>query len=329
MKMGMLKRNLGVLLLLLLLCTACEIPASTTDPAAQASATPNLTLTEWFRPTTGKTPTPEAVDTEEAAEEVEATPTATEEMEEEDTEAEDDTDTPSETATLIPGESPDGVEVDDEGDAAQITSEYIDDAPVIDGDLDEWSGTEYLLDKVVSGNEFYANQYDLSGNFKIAWDMEYLYLGVRVWDTQFVQTSSGAQLWMGDSLEVLLDADWFGDLNEDELSADDFQLGFSPGNLREVAVPEAYLWAPTDDAAPLEDTEVAGSLTEDGYTMEVAISWEELGITPEDGLTLGFLLSISDNDSIGQNAQQTVVSFRSERALHNPSTWAPLFLLKP
>jgi len=38
----------------------------------------------------------------------------------------------------------------------------------------------------------------------------------------------------------------------------------------------------------------------DGYLVEAAIPWSVLGVTPYGGLSMGFALSISDNDAAGQ-----------------------------
>ena len=211
----------------------------------------------------------------------------------------------------------------------QWTIAYLDQAPVIDGDINDWPGTIYAMDKVVFGPEFYANQIDLFGEFKFGWDADDLYLGVLVRDSQFVQTSTDALLFQGDSIEVLLDTDWSGDQNSDTLSADDYQLGFSPGNLVDISLPEAYMWAPSDREGPMQSALVKGRLTDDGYMVEIAIAWEELGVTPTAGMTLGFLLSVSDNDFIGQNKQQTVISISETRNLTNPTTWLPVILAAP
>ncbi len=211
----------------------------------------------------------------------------------------------------------------------QWTIPYLEKAPTIDGDINDWPGVIYAIDKVVFGSEFYANQIDLFGEFKFGWDADYLYLGVLVRDTQFVQTSTDALLFQGDSIEVLLDTDWSGDQNSDTLSADDYQLGFSPGNLVDISLPEAYMWAPSDREGSMQSALVKGRLTDDGYMVEIAIVWEELGVTPTAGMTLGFLLSVSDNDFIGQNKQQTVISISETRNLTNPTTWLPVVLGAP
>jgi len=215
------------------------------------------------------------------------------------------------------------------GENVQWGIEYLAAAPVIDGDIGDWPGVIYAIDKVVFGVEFYANQIDLFGEFKLGWDAQYLYIGVLVRDSRFVQTATEDRLFLGDSIELLLDTDLNGDPDSQELSADDYQLGFSPGNLEDVPLPVAYLWAPTDREGVMQSTQVQGRLTDDGYMVEIAVSWQELGLNPTAGMTLGLLLSVSDNDTIGKNEQQTVISISETRNLTNPTTWIPVVLASP
>lgn len=212
---------------------------------------------------------------------------------------------------------------------AALQIAYLETAPVIDGDFADWPGVIYAIDKIVFGQEFYANQIDLFGEFKLGWDLKHLYLGVLVRDSRYVQTSTEALLFQGDSLELLLDTDRSADLASEELSADDYQIGFSAGNLMDVPLPEAYLWAPADREGALQSALVKGRLTDDGYMVEIALAWEELGVTPTAGMTLGFLLSVSDNDTLGKNEQQTVISISQTRNLTNPATWLPVMLAAP
>jgi hypothetical protein len=128
---------------------------------------------------------------------------------------------------------------------------------------------------------------------------------------------------------MLLDADVPGDFSEHALNNDDFQIGVSPGNLLERTAAEVYIWAPEYKAGPVSRVLVAGRLTEEGYLMEVAIPWFVLEVTPFADLHLGFLFSISDNDAVGQNVQQSVASYVPRRILYNPTTWNDLRLVQP
>jgi hypothetical protein len=211
----------------------------------------------------------------------------------------------------------------------QVEAHYLNSAPTIDGSLTDWSGEMYTMLDVVYGMEYYADPADISGQFKVAWDDINLYLGVVVFDTRYSQTASGTQMYLGDSLEILMDTNLSGDASDTQLSSDDFQIGISAGNLHDVAIPEAYMWYPSDKISSLPNVQIGGGLIEGGWVVEVAMPWSEVGVSPNNGMTLGFLLSISDNDMQFMNKQQSVVSFSETRELQNPTSWSELQLVKP
>ena len=329
----------GILLGLLLVMSACTRSVTPTEEpqATEIDLFPQQTLTAMSL----------AVDTQAADSPPEDTATTTPLPPEE-------TETPAEQATETPLTATSTPEITEEtqesstgnalivtqtvspvsippagGDSVQWAIENLAAEPVIDGDIGDWPGVIYAIDKIVFGPEFYANQIDLFGEFKLGWDAQYLYIGVLVRDSRFVQTATDERLFLGDSIELLLDTDRNGDLDSQELSADDYQLGFSPGNLEDVPVPVAYLWAPTDREGVMQSAQVQGRLTDDGYMVEIAIAWQELGVTPTAGMTFGMLLSVSDNDTIGKNEQQTVISISETRDLTNPTTWIPVVLASP
>jgi hypothetical protein len=284
------------------------------EPTLILSPTPNLTLTAVFAP--AATSAGDAVEPTSATEPDMDSPTIT-----------PSADTAEPTAETPPpiayAETPAAAV------AVGVEAFFVDDTPSIDGDLTDWHADMFSLNQIVYGSEYYANEADLSGQFKVAWDSNYLYLGVVVFDTRVTQTASGDLLYLGDSLEILLDTDLAGDAELAELSSDDFQIGLSPGNLNDIAIPEAYLWYPSERAASLPSVQISADLIEGGYVVEAALPWAEVNVSPSDGLTLGFLLSVSDNDMLNMNAQQSVVSFVEIRELQNPTTWSELTLVNP
>ena len=64
------------------------------------------------------------------------------------------------------------------------------------------------------------------------------------------------------------------------------------------------------------------------YRIEVAIPWSLLGVTPYDGMRLGFAVSINDNDDTTKNVQQTMLSTAQYRNFLDPTTWGELVLVK-
>ena len=306
------------------LFTACSLTrifsgdnqAEDTAPTDIVSPTPNLHLTEVFgNATANATVVDEPAETDAPGAD---SPTETPEAE---TEV---TDVPPEST-----EAPSYAETPAAAVVEEVEAYYLDDPPVIDGDLTDWVGEMYSITDIVYGGEYFANPADLSGQFKVAWSSSYLYLGVVVFDTRFAQTATGSQLYLGDSLEILLDTNLAGDSDVTELNSDDFQIGISTGNLNDVAIPEAYLWYPSEQMGSLANVQIAGALFDGGYVVEVALPWADVDISPTDGMILGFLLSISDNDMLGMNAQQSVASFSALRELQNPTSWGELLLVNP
>jgi hypothetical protein len=200
--------------------------------------------------------------------------------------------------------------------------------PLIDGDPGDWSAAWYTADKIVDGEGYHAGAADLSAEFKLGWNQDFLLVAAVVRDSKFVQNAKGAQLWQGDSLELLIDTDMTGDYYLDVLNHDDFHLGISPGQLNLVSGNplEAYIWEPSDKRGVFDRVAIAARLTSEGYLMEVAIPWFMLKVTPAAGQHFGFLFSVSDNDAGNENHQQTVVSFAPERKLYDPTSWKDLTL---
>lgn len=208
-----------------------------------------------------------------------------------------------------------------------VEAVFLSSPPVIDGDPSDWTANTYAMENIVFGEGFYADKSDLSGVFQIGWDNDALYIGAVIRDTRFVQTATESELYRGDGLEILIDTDLSGDFYSDELSSDDYQIGFSPGNLIQSSDPEAYIWYPGSQAGTALQINVAGQQTADGYAMEVKIPWSVLGISPNANQRYGFVLSVNDNDSVGDVQQQSVVSFGYQRTLFDPTGWYNLLLL--
>ena len=209
---------------------------------------------------------------------------------------------------------------------ASVSALYVSPPPKIDGDVEDWAGLVYTAAEVVFGPEYYSGVSDVSAEFKIGWDTSYLYVGAVVTDNKFIQSSTGAFLYQGDSLEILLDVNVSGDYNSDELNADDYQLGLSPGKLSSDFPPEAYLWFPLAQEGVPSGVKIAVSPREKGYVLEAAIPWSVFGAQPAVGQHFGFAFSISDNDGGGLRQQQTMVSYVTTRLLEDPTSWGDLVL---
>lgn len=229
--------------------------------------------------------------------------------------------------------TPDEQQAAPEGDAPTIAwfMPEREDLPIaIDGELVEWGELDYTIGDVVFGPENYADAADASLKWTAAWDAEYLYLAVDVRDDVVAQYASGENLFQGDSLELLLNMNLFGDLNDEELNEDDYQFGMSPGALTNPMVPnEVYLWFPAEKQGRVLDAGIMFRTTPLGYQGEIAIPWATMQNTPSPGQTFGFVLSLIDNDQPDTQQIQTIIASHNTRELYLPNTWEGRLELGP
>ena len=209
-----------------------------------------------------------------------------------------------------------------------ISAGYMTVKPVINADFSDWNFQKYPVNYVVFGLKNWTGNADLSGKLMVGWDNDKLYIAIKVLDDTYVQNAHGAQLFKGDSLDILLDTNVASDYYLQALSSDDFQLGISPGSPQPGNTMEAYLWYPKARAGSLSDVKIEAFLLDDGYRLEAAIPWSTLGVTAHAGQHFGFAFSLSDDDQPGTTIQQSMVSTIPNRQLTNPTTWGDLTLVK-
>ncbi len=144
----------------------------------------------------------------------------------------------------------------------------------LDGALEEWQKlTPLVVDKkanVVYGAGAWKGPQDLSVKIWSQWDEEAVYFAFDVRDNVVVQERRRGDMWEGDHVELWLDTDLYGDYNEAMNSADDFQIGLSPGNFQDIP-PEAFIWVPSVAPAAAAKIKVGARKTETGYALEVRI----------------------------------------------------------
>ena len=211
----------------------------------------------------------------------------------------------------------------------KIAATFLQTPPNVDGNLSQWTLYQYPADFVVYGKGEWSDAQDLSAKVMVGWDYNNLYLGVHVIDNRYVQNSSGEYLYLGDSLEVLLDTNLPADFYVNSLSPDDFQLGISPGSPDPGDDPEAYLWFPRTIKGSRAKVKIAAQDVDGGYDVEVAIPWSVFEVNPLAGQHFGFAFSVSDNDKTTEDLQQSMVSSVPNRHLTEPTTWGDLLLSQP
>ncbi len=211
---------------------------------------------------------------------------------------------------------------------APVVARYLSSPPRIDGDWSEWKDVtnEYPANFVVWGRNHWTGPEDLSASFHLGWDDKYLYLAIKVRDDVYVQNATGANLYNGDSLELLLDTQLTEDFQSTQLTDDDFQLGLSPGRPHIGTGQEAYLWAPNWLAGKQKTVQIEARRESGMYRVEAAIPWTVFQMEPVAGQHYGFGLSVSDNDNGDGGVQQSMVSNLPDRNPGDPTTWGDLTL---
>jgi len=200
---------------------------------------------------------------------------------------------------------------------------------VIDGDWGDWvdRATQYGMDYVVYGKGNRSDSDDLTASFIVGWDGSFLYVAFKVKDDIYAQNASGADIYKGDSVELLIDTDLYGDFYTTTLNADDYQLGISPGKGDISAPTEAYLWYPRNVAGTRTQVVAVSSSSTGIYRIEARIPWSMLGVTPKSGMALGFVASVNDNDNTSENVQETMMSSDPRRTTFlDPTIWGELIL---
>ena len=206
-----------------------------------------------------------------------------------------------------------------------VTASFRAAPPVINGDLSDWAGASYPVTNVVFGIANWTGAADLSATIRYGWDNAYLYLAATVADNSYQQLATGAFIYQGDSIEILMDTNVSADFYTTGLSADDYQIGMTPG-AKPGLIPAAYIWYPTSRTGSAPWVAVAADLTATGYNIEAAIPWAQLGVIPATGQHFGFVFSVSDNDTPATTKQETMVSNVATRHLTNPTTWGDMTL---
>ncbi len=314
-------------LLMVVLLSACYrpqiIPAEPTS-GDMPEATPNATMTAIFAIVESLTaqPTNTAVPPTDTPEPATLVPTV----------IPSNTPVPSATVTSTPAVTATSTKVPTvvvspvPSRGVVFNATYLSTAPTLDGVWDEWTSKQYPMSALIYGASNWTGEADLEGSFRVGWNNQYLFLAVKVKDDIYVQNASGADLYKGDMVELLFDANLLGDFYTRSLSPDDYQLGLSPGNPDTNGTKEAYLYYPSNLAGK-KDSVIIAAVSQDGlYRMEAAIPWSLFNISPAAGTKFGFALRASDNDNGGSNVQQSMVSVIPGNLLADPTTWAELWL---
>lgn len=193
-------------------------------------------------------------------------------------------------------------------------------APVIDGDLREWSGATQLAlqNPKVNGD-------DASGLASLAWDERNLYLAVSMRDNELLNVQPRAKLYRQDSIELFIST-----------APRDSGGGYGPHDRQLMLAPTSGEGGPivgilTDrQAGTLVD--VAGATyrfvkTAVGWNAEIAIPWSALpDAKPAAGAKFAFEMRVNDADT--SHERWKIDPIDGNVQVEDPSAWSLLLLAR-
>ncbi len=189
--------------------------------------------------------------------------------------------------------------------------------PAVDGQLTEWLNRpgSLVLDRreqATWGSSTWQSAADLSARVWLAWRADMLYIAASITDDKLRQSLRGQDIWRGDHLMLFFDVIPDDEPQRDSFGRGQFQVAFSPGNFSrsgDVGVdcpPEVHCYQPP--AARVDGASIAATQTPQGYDLEAAIPWSQLGVSaPAAGMALRCELAVSDTDG-AETRQETLMT---------------------
>ncbi len=201
--------------------------------------------------------------------------------------------------------------------------------PSLEGDLQEWETLPFhTSEHLVYNAAGWDGSDDITALWRLAWDNTNLYIAAEIEDDRHVQTQTGNQIFRGDSISLQFDTRLENDFGP-QLSRDDFQIDVSPGDFNTIP-PSAFRFRGTNDGsmsdAPGHNITIGARQVGEGYTLEVAIPWQDLEINPVQGMVIGVALNVNDNDTPGTAEQEVMKSHVATRLFGDPTSWGTLTL---
>ena len=183
---------------------------------------------------------------------------------------------------------------------------------IIDGSLDEafWQAGEWTeVLKVVTG----TMPAPVSARYKVRYDDYGFTLGVQITDSA-LYNDSGTEWYNDDSVELYLD------VNNDKSTtygADDYQFSvrYVEGVIREQSGDPGNAYAAYDY--------IVG-----GYTVEIDVPWADLGVTPFEGMVMGFDVGVN-YDQDGDEREGVLMWNGTSDNWQNPSNFGEVTLGAP
>ncbi|MBX4200481.1 fibronectin type III domain-containing protein, partial [Candidatus Parcubacteria bacterium] len=189
----------------------------------------------------------------------------------------------------------------------------------VDGNLSDWSLVSPSITFPVGNN---------TQQTKIAWNSTYLFISHNVTDSDLRATATiEDNVYLDDELEVFIDTLH----NQGSLmQTDDYQFLVNANNLladlKGTGAGKDITW---NSSGVLHSVQRQGTLndstTDTGYTVEVAIPWSVLGVTPSQGMIMGLNIGTTDRDTSGSS----IANWSGASNWNTPNLWGQVTLGTP
>jgi len=186
------------------------------------------------------------------------------------------------------------------------------------------SSTDVIAKGMVWGEQ--TDEADLTSRYRMRWDAQNLYLLEERTDDSLQFPETGALMFLSDATLLFLDLE--RDKREGPLKDGDYTIFLTPSGPDEQ--PHMFIREGHDSGVierEFTDGQIAGVVTDTGYTMEVAIPWSALQVMPfepEVGRKIGMSVLATDSDGPGNWGQIMWVGDGD-----NQARWANLKFVEP
>ncbi|HTE24137.1 sugar-binding protein [Flavitalea sp.] len=202
-------------------------------------------------------------------------------------------------AGLYKPDNPDAPGIPDARGTRTLFSEYAPTKISIDGDLKEWSkcASTTIIDS-------FRRKSNNKMSFQSMWNKNFLYLAFIVEDVNLAALQSSPdhpELYLDDMVEFLIDT-----RNRKDSCWDTDDIIYHINLLGQKKDDRGTIDCRTDpnwNGNAVYALTIRGSLNDNtdkdtGYSVEIAISWKELGVEPASGKKLGFNFANGDNGKL-------------------------------
>ena len=173
---------------------------------------------------------------------------------------------------------PDGALQWDENYEA-LSAYHLAQSPNLDGDFSKWErGPMYRLDdraQIMAGAKLWRGPHDLSARVGLAWDANFLYVGIDVIDPDLYQPFFARGIQNGDAFVLTLEAGFRKNFLSTEPTGDEYTLYFSPGDFAGVKPSifsdEDYLPPRPQPHNYMQEIYTAWKKTAHGYSGDIAV----------------------------------------------------------